>query len=115
LCHNILSLFQNKPQQAPVLHPLFAVQVMSQRFDLQITSPMYPRRLVQLVSKIAGPSSNLLHHCHSHTQMKVIVRITQKFHKKMLYLFHFSSIFLYCFGKFYPWIWWELLKNITRL
>ena len=34
-------------------------------------TPMYPRKLVQLVSKIAGPPSSLLHHCYSHTQMKL--------------------------------------------
>ena len=53
------------------LHPLFGIQLGTQRFDLQTTTPMYPRRLVQLVSKIAGPPSNLLHYCYSHTQMKV--------------------------------------------
>ncbi|KAK7463278.1 hypothetical protein BaRGS_00038145, partial [Batillaria attramentaria] len=41
------------------------------RFDLQLLKPMYPGRLVRLVSNIVGPSSNLLHHCHSHTQIKV--------------------------------------------
>ncbi|XP_053380374.1 intermembrane lipid transfer protein VPS13B-like isoform X2 [Mercenaria mercenaria] len=61
---------QNKSQQATVLHHLFGLQITSQRFDLQITSAVYPRKLEQLVSKIAGPSNNLLHHCHLHTQMK---------------------------------------------
>ncbi|XP_048244061.1 vacuolar protein sorting-associated protein 13B-like isoform X2 [Haliotis rufescens] len=46
-------------------------RMSASRFDLEITSPMYPRRLVRLVSNIAGPSSNLLYHCHSHTKIKV--------------------------------------------
>ena len=53
------------------LYPLFGVQLSSERFDLQIMTPMYPRKLVRLVSKIAGPPSSLLHHCYSHTQMKL--------------------------------------------
>ena len=47
--------------------------VSAQRFDLQLLSPMYPGRLIKLVSNIAGPSSNLLYHCHSHTQLKVSI------------------------------------------
>ncbi|XP_035828543.1 vacuolar protein sorting-associated protein 13B [Aplysia californica] len=48
-----------------------ALLLSSSRFDLQVTRPMYPGRLVKLVTAIAGPSSNLLHHCHSHTQIKL--------------------------------------------
>ncbi|WAR00328.1 VP13B-like protein [Mya arenaria] len=65
---------QQKPrpgQQPPVLSPLFGIQCGSSRFDLQTTSPMWPRHLVKLVSKIAGPPANLVHHCHSHTQLKL--------------------------------------------
>lgn len=53
------------------MYPLFGVQLASERFDLQVMTAMYPRKLVQLVSKIAGPPSSLLHHCYSHTQMKL--------------------------------------------
>ncbi|GFO46200.1 vacuolar protein sorting-associated protein 13b [Plakobranchus ocellatus] len=48
-----------------------ALVLTASRFDLQITRPMYPGRLVKMVTSIAGPSSNLLHHCHSHTQIKL--------------------------------------------
>ncbi|KAK3772280.1 hypothetical protein RRG08_039097 [Elysia crispata] len=48
-----------------------ALTLTASRFDLQVTRPMYPGRLVKLVTSIAGPSSNLLHHCHSHTQIKL--------------------------------------------
>ncbi|KAL4227239.1 Vacuolar protein sorting-associated protein 13B [Mactra antiquata] len=62
---------KGKASQPPTLHPLFGMQITSQRFDLQTTSPMYPRKTVQMISKIIGPSSNLMHHCHSHTQTKI--------------------------------------------
>ncbi|GFR59584.1 vacuolar protein sorting-associated protein 13B [Elysia marginata] len=48
-----------------------ALTLTASRFDLQVTRPMYPGRLVKMVTSIAGPSSNLLHHCHSHTQIKL--------------------------------------------
>uniref|UniRef100_A0A2C9K5E4 Chorein N-terminal domain-containing protein n=1 Tax=Biomphalaria glabrata TaxID=6526 RepID=A0A2C9K5E4_BIOGL len=51
--------------------PIPAIVLSTSRFDLQITKPMYPGRLVKLVTAIAGPSSNLLHHCHSHLQVKL--------------------------------------------
>lgn len=47
-------------------------KLSADRFDMQIVTPMYPGRLARLVSNIAGPSSNLMYHCHSHTQLKVL-------------------------------------------
>ncbi|XP_052096921.1 intermembrane lipid transfer protein VPS13B-like isoform X1 [Mytilus californianus] len=47
------------------------VHLTSARLEYQVTSSMYPRKLVQLISKMAAPSSNLLHHCHAHTQIKL--------------------------------------------
>ncbi|KAH9494658.1 Vacuolar protein sorting-associated protein 13B [Bulinus truncatus] len=51
--------------------PIPAIVLSTTRLDLQITKPMYPGRLVKLVTAIAGPSSNILHHCHSHLQVKL--------------------------------------------
>ncbi|XP_033726572.1 vacuolar protein sorting-associated protein 13B-like isoform X2 [Pecten maximus] len=48
-----------------------SIAVAANRFDYQISSAMYPRKLVKLVSKTVGPSTNLLHHCYSHTQLKL--------------------------------------------
>ncbi|XP_063419366.1 intermembrane lipid transfer protein VPS13B-like [Mytilus trossulus] len=47
------------------------VHLTTARLEYQVTSSMYPRKLVQLISKMAAPSSNLLHHCHAHTQIKL--------------------------------------------
>ncbi|RUS71073.1 hypothetical protein EGW08_021177, partial [Elysia chlorotica] len=55
-------------QASSSLSSLPALTLTASRFDLQVTRPMYAGRLVKLVTSIAGPSSNLLHHCHSHTQ-----------------------------------------------
>ncbi|KAL3889914.1 hypothetical protein ACJMK2_002232 [Sinanodonta woodiana] len=51
--------------------PVFGLQLSATRFDLQVTSAMYPRKVVRLVSMIAGPSPSLLHHCYLHKQMKL--------------------------------------------
>ena len=48
-----------------------ALQVQSQRLDFQLTTAMYPRRLVRAVSKMTTPSSHLVHNCHSHLYFKV--------------------------------------------
>ncbi|XP_041362052.1 vacuolar protein sorting-associated protein 13B-like [Gigantopelta aegis] len=52
-------------------HVLPATQICVSRCELQVISPMYPARVVRLVSNIAGPSSNLLYYCNSHTQIKI--------------------------------------------
>ncbi|XP_059174786.1 intermembrane lipid transfer protein VPS13B-like [Physella acuta] len=59
------------PEESHQPPPIAAVVLSASRFDLQITRPMYPGRLVKLVTAIAGPSSNLLHHSHSHMQIKL--------------------------------------------
>ncbi|KAK3589215.1 hypothetical protein CHS0354_020076 [Potamilus streckersoni] len=51
--------------------PVFGLQLSATRFDLQMTGAMYPRKVVRLVSMIAGPSPSLLHHCYLHRQMKL--------------------------------------------
>lgn len=61
-----------KGTQGQKQYTLFGIQFDSQRFDLQVTSPMYYRKLVQMVSKVVGPSDNLLYQCHSRTQMKLV-------------------------------------------
>lgn len=38
---------------------------------MQVTRPMYARKLVKLVSKIPEPSGNLIYHCQYHQSMKV--------------------------------------------
>lgn len=66
-------LYQNKEEGAVtnIIEELPCIYVNAERFDLQNSSPMYPRKLVGIVSVIAGASNNLLHYCYSHTQMKV--------------------------------------------
>ena len=71
LLNSLLCYCMLQGGSSSTLYPLFGIQLSSQRFDLQVTSPMYPRKLIRLVSKIAGAPSSLLHHCHSHTQIKV--------------------------------------------
>lgn len=58
-------------KSAPVIIPVVAMTAV--RFEFQITNPMYPRKLIKFVSKMEEPSSNLLHHCHSHTHFKVSI------------------------------------------
>ena len=43
----------------------------AERLDFQITSAMYCKDLVEVVSRLSAPSGNLLHHCHSHMYIKV--------------------------------------------
>lgn len=62
----------NSTKSAPVIIPVVAMTAV--RFEFQITNPMYPRKLIKFVSKMEEPSSNLLHHCHSHTHFKVSVQ-----------------------------------------
>ncbi|XP_064651739.1 intermembrane lipid transfer protein VPS13B-like isoform X2 [Lineus longissimus] len=53
------------------MQPLPAVLLQATRFEMQLVRPMYPRRLVKFISKLKEPSSNLLHHCHTHLYIKI--------------------------------------------
>ncbi|XP_061177950.1 intermembrane lipid transfer protein VPS13B-like [Saccostrea echinata] len=59
----------NFPKPASVILPVVAMTAV--KFEFQVTNPMYPRKLIKFVSKMAAPSANLLHNCHSHTQFKL--------------------------------------------
>ncbi|XP_055998709.1 intermembrane lipid transfer protein VPS13B-like isoform X2 [Ostrea edulis] len=59
----------NSTKSSSVILPTVAMTAV--RFEFQVTNPMYPRKLIKFVSKMVGPSSNLLHHCHSHTHFKL--------------------------------------------
>lgn len=72
------SLFSNlqtrskEPLHAAATAPaLPGILIQADRFDLQVTSAMFPKKLVSNVSAMAAPSGNLLHHCHSHMYIKV--------------------------------------------
>ncbi|KAK6186959.1 hypothetical protein SNE40_006214 [Patella caerulea] len=51
--------------------PLPAICVSATRFDFKVTIPMYPWKLVRMISNLTNPSSNLLHHCHTHTLIQI--------------------------------------------
>ncbi len=55
----------------PAAAPLPMVVLHADRLDLQVTCAMYAKPVVETGSRLAAPSSNLLHHCHSHTHVKV--------------------------------------------
>ncbi|KAJ8322321.1 hypothetical protein KUTeg_000792 [Tegillarca granosa] len=88
--------------EKPLVSSLPCIHISAARFDLQVTKPMYPRKLVRMISMIAGPSSNLLHHCHTHTQVKVfgleagLVRIDQSGNKS-----HVVTVIPPCSGALY--------------
>ncbi|XP_014791410.2 intermembrane lipid transfer protein VPS13B [Octopus bimaculoides] len=48
-----------------------AVVVSASRFELQFYQAMYPQHVVRLVSKLAGPSSQLMHNCYTHMQLRL--------------------------------------------
>ncbi|XP_060068135.1 intermembrane lipid transfer protein VPS13B-like [Ylistrum balloti] len=70
--HTSHSLRQNKedPSKQSMTN-LPCIAISCNRLDYQISYAMYPRKLVRLVSKTVGPSPNLLHHCYSHTHLKL--------------------------------------------
>ena len=47
------------------------LKLSAERVDMQTTSPMYPRKLVKLISTLPSPSVNLTHHCYYHRNIKV--------------------------------------------
>lgn len=67
--HKLHKTKDDPSKQSETHLPCFAIA--ANRFDYQISYAMYPRKLVKLVSKTVGPSPNLLHHCYSHTQIKL--------------------------------------------
>ena len=48
-----------------------ALLLQADRLDYQNTVAMYPRHLVRSVTSMTSQSHNLLHHSHSHTNVKV--------------------------------------------
>jgi vacuolar protein sorting-associated protein 13B len=68
---------QKKEVDTPVLigrpHTLPCVLLQADRVDIQVTSSMYPKHLVKIVSALACPPASLLHHCHSHSYFKVCI------------------------------------------
>ena len=50
------------------------MKLNAERFDMQITRPMYPRKLIRLVSRLPQPSGNLVYHCQFHQSMKVMYK-----------------------------------------
>ena len=48
-----------------------ALLLQADRLDYQNTVAMFPRHLVRSVTSMTSQSHNLLHHSHSHTNVKV--------------------------------------------
>ncbi|GAB1597682.1 vacuolar protein sorting-associated protein 13B-like [Argonauta hians] len=59
------------PEMSAAPSPLPAALVSASRFEMQFYQAMYPQHVVRLVSKLAGPSSQLMHNCYAHMQLRL--------------------------------------------
>ena len=59
---------QSGPVVAP---PLPTIVLNADSFGVHLLTAMYPRQVALVVSKMAAPSDDLLHRCHSHMNVKV--------------------------------------------
>ena len=83
-----------------------------ERFDMTISSPMYPYRIARIVSKMTAPPEKLLLQAHSHTYFKVGEHLVIWDALGSIYLFHIDGLVQDCSNS--SALAMELLQSCTK-